>query len=145
MDAGKRWLAKYGIQKSDIAKGLLIFKGMTWLTWTGMFVFCYRVQPLRRVLLRAGKRYPRVDYYYAKVNERAEQLAKWKFFKMIPEKLGLHSRNFTLTLGENILFYKLTLPITVPIQLGLVWVIIKSKNSFDDAPEDSSAETKLGD
>ena len=134
----KRFFRNQGITKKDIPKALITLKGLGYLTWLGTLGVCYRYQPLQRAI-RSGwskrayqgviKRYPNA---HAKTKgwilKKTDQLANWKYFRWMPRTMGLKKKKFSKAIAENFVFYKLTVPVTLPLQLYGTVQLIKSKS-----------------
>jgi len=43
-----QYFEKYGVEKKDVAKGIIVFKGLSYLSWFITLGLCYRFQPLQR-------------------------------------------------------------------------------------------------
>lgn len=123
----KTYFKERGIESKDIPRGIIYFKGLSWLTWSGTFVLCYRVQPLRKFAQTAMAKngLQRLEQTFPNAYRKCEQgilnttqkLSQSKFFKPIPHMFRLSSRQFASALCENLVLYKLLLPIFIPLQL----------------------------
>lgn len=134
----KRFFRSKGIEKKSIPKAILTLKGVGYLTWLGTLGICYRYQPLQK-LVKSGwskrvyqnmiKRYPNAHSRTKEwILKKTDQLANWKYFRWIPRTMGLKKKKFSKAIAENFVFYKLTLPITLPIQLYGTIEIVKRKD-----------------
>ncbi len=132
-------LQKYGIKPLDVPKAILVFKGISYVTWFSTMALCYRYKPLQKLAKRPfgqhvvngiKTKYP--DGYaktHAFILRKAQQLANWRFFKPIPEHLGLKTKRFTFAIAENTVLYKLALPVLLPAQFWLTIHAVRSKDS----------------
>lgn len=126
---------KYGITKKDIPKSLIYFKTLSLLSYLSCIMICYKYRPLIRIfkgsnfLEQIKLRYP-IGYhkYYNFVINKSTKLSESKYFKPIPSALRLNSNKLTTAIAENIIFSKLLLPITVPVQFWIIVNIMKTHN-----------------
>lgn len=120
--------SKYGLTKKDVAIILGKTKLIGYGVWLGMLPVCYRYRPLRRFFKRPWPKIAlqKVQTTWPNVYQKGQQfiangadkLSKWKYFKPIPKQLGLKSKKFTLAIAENIVLFKLTIPVQVGIVAG---------------------------
>lgn|ERR1712100_45621 len=129
-----------GIEPSHVPYALLVFKVSTYLNWTGTLFLCYRFRPVRSfftkwsgprrvheyIRTRYKTRYDRWNDY---INDKAHKLAEWKYFRPIPRVLGVDPKRFTLALAENVILYKASLPITIPLQIWLIVRVMQQKDA----------------
>ena len=128
----REYFASKGIAPSDIGKSIVMLKLMAYTTYMGSLFLCYRYRPVVSFFkLRGPQRlhehirtHYRTQYerYHGYVMQKSLQLAEWRYFKPIPKFFGANSQRFTIALAENFVFYKATLPITLPLQ---VWLTLK--------------------
>ena len=137
----KKFFHSRGIEKRDIPKAIVTLKGIGYLTWFGTLGLCYRYRPLQR-LVKSGvskrvytnliQRYPNA---HAKTKgwilKKTDHLANWKYFKWIPRNLGLKKKKFSKAIAENFVFYKLSLPLTLPLQLYATAKFVKFTSKKD--------------
>jgi hypothetical protein len=134
----KKFFKNQGITKKNIPKAILTLKGLGYLTWLGTLGLCYRFQPLqrlvksgwsKRIYQRGIQRYPNA---HAKTKvwilKKTDQLANWKYFRWVPKTMGLKKKKFSKAIAENFVFYKLAVPITLPIQLYATVNFVRSKS-----------------
>eukprot|EP01083_Nonionella_stella_P039420 107200_1 len=140
---------KYGVHKRDIPQALLMFKGLNYVTWSVLVAGCYRFRPSRylartRMVQGWRKRYPRFrgwqDYARDLSLRTSKQLAQYSTVRAIPRGLGLKPQYFVYALAEATIMYKLTLPITLPIQFQLLMLyfskrLVSISESMDAAEE----------
>eukprot|EP01012_Entosiphon_sulcatum_P036256 TRINITY_DN4616_c0_g1_i1.p2 TRINITY_DN4616_c0_g1~~TRINITY_DN4616_c0_g1_i1.p2 ORF type:complete len:173 (+),score=35.45 TRINITY_DN4616_c0_g1_i1:209-727(+) len=150
------YFAKRGLETRDIPRALIYFKGLNYGLWIGGIAVCYRFQPLRSIFRRPGpKRFKEwLQFKYPKVFARGEayvvsksyQLAQSRFFKPLPDSLGLNAREFALALAENIVLYKATMPVHLPMQFWFIMYCIASrKASFQEYIDDTASWADLKD
>jgi hypothetical protein len=124
------YFEKYGVTNSDVFKALIYFKTLSVITGLGTLAMCYKYRPLitlfkqpypKQLLAKIENRYP-TQYNRSKqfVIEKSEKLAASKYFKPIPNYLNIDSKRLTIAVAENMVFYKLCIPILMPIQFWLV-------------------------
>lgn len=128
----KDYLEKKGLSKNDIPAGIIYFKITSYATWFCTLALCYKYRPLKNLfkinyfkqkLNYVKSKYPKVcDNYNNLIINKSKKLAEWKYFKPIPESLGLKSLHVVEALSENFVLYKLLLPVLLPIQF---WIILK--------------------
>eukprot|EP01095_Lingulamoeba_sp_RSL-Kostka_P011394 TRINITY_DN4308_c0_g1_i1.p1 TRINITY_DN4308_c0_g1~~TRINITY_DN4308_c0_g1_i1.p1 ORF type:complete len:180 (+),score=33.57 TRINITY_DN4308_c0_g1_i1:84-623(+) len=142
------FLEKQGLRKRDVPVALLYVKGMTYVTYLISLGLCYRYRPLfslsklkypQQFLTYLSKRY---NNQYTKWQNRinrlllkSEKISEMKYFKPIPKALHINPKRFTVSMAENVLFYKLTLPITLPLQVYVAIKIISKRGNqttFED-------------
>ena len=121
----KEYFEKKGISKKDIPLGILYFKTISYTTWFGTLGLCYKYRPLRKLLetkyIKCKYEKIKMSYpnFYNKcenfINEKSKKISEWKYFKPIPETLGLKSIRTVEALSENFILYKLLLPIILPL------------------------------
>jgi hypothetical protein len=137
------YFERNGLQKSQITMAVLGFKFSSYAIWTGSLVLCYHFRPVRTIFTKVSgprrfhefikRRYPaRYEKTSNYVYSSAERLANWKYFRPIPDFLGVNPRRFTLALAENMVLYKTTLPITIPIQIWIIILALRKNNSDVD-------------
>lgn len=143
----KSYFERKGIKSSRIGAALLIFKVSTYGHWAGTLYLCYRFRPVKSFFTKwSGPRrihdymrnryrtkYDRAQNY---INEKAHKLAEWKYFRPIPRSLGVEPQRFTIALAENIILYKATLPIVVPLQIWLILLALRSNDTEHVSPID---------
>lgn len=127
------YLERQGIKKKQIPTALLALKGLNYVTWFGTLAMCYRFQPVRRFFTLSGpkrfhesiqKRFSsQYEWCHKTIQKKSDQLANWKYFKPIPESIGLKSKHMSTAIVENFVFYKAMFPILFPLQF---WLIIKA-------------------
>lgn len=135
----KELLEKKGISKKDIPLAIVYFKATSYATWFGTLALCYKYRPLRRLIkspffegkfknlkLRYPKFYNNCENF---ITSKSKKLAEWKYFKPIPESLGLKSLHVVEALSENFILYKLLLPLILPLQF---WFVLKKMNRNSD-------------
>jgi hypothetical protein len=133
----KQFFQSRGITKKQIPTALITLKGLGYFTWLGTLGFCYRYQPLQR-MIRSGRskriyqsliqRYPSAhEKTKTWILKKTEQLANWKYFKWVPQTMGLKKKKFSKAIAENFVFYKLTIPLTLPLQLYATVELLKSR------------------
>jgi hypothetical protein len=114
---------------------VIYFKVISFATYGVTLVACYRYQPLRR-LIQTPMMKQRIAQLEIKfpglwskgekfVAEKTSKLSQAWYFKPIPEKLGLNAEKFTQAVWENIIGYKMLLPVLLPAQLLLTMTLIK--------------------
>ncbi len=131
----KAYLEKKGYTPTDIAKGVVYFKVISFATYGVTLATCYRFQPLRR-LIQTPMMKQKIAQFEVKfpglwakgehfVAEKTQKLSQAWYFKPIPEKLGLNAEKFTKAACENIIGYKMLLPVLLPAQLLLTMGLIR--------------------
>ena len=138
------YFEKYGIGKKDVPKALITFKTISYLSWFGTLALCYKYKPIksffklpypRMYLNRVITRYPTTyNKCQSFVMDKSKKLGENRFFKKIPESMGLKGKRFSYALAENIVLYKIALPILLPIQFYTTIRIVSNK-SIDSVPE----------
>lgn len=131
---------KRGISTKDVGKALVTFKIMNWVVYGTGLVLCYKYKPLKRLsktqrmtsLLTKWESYPMYQKSKQFILQKAEKMSKSKFFSRVSSSFGLKSKRFTLALAENTVLYKLTLPITLPLQFVLVASLFKKDSHKGD-------------
>jgi len=134
-----RWFEKHRITKNDLPRAFAYFKGLTYVSWLGLWGLCYRFRPFKT--LQANPFFANIfdklkikftnahNKYTTFYNTKIEQLSKNKYFKAIPSTLGLHSKRFAISFVESLISYKLTLPITLPTNIYLSAKLIEGRNN----------------
>jgi hypothetical protein len=131
----KDYLEKKGYTPMDITKGVIYFKVISFATYGATLAVCYRYQPLRRLIqtpmmkqriasfeTRFPGRWAQAEKF---MTEKTTILSQKSWFKIIPDKLGLHAEKFTQAVCENIIGYKMLLPVILPAQFLLTMQLIK--------------------
>ena len=135
-----------GISKNDVGKAILYFKGMSWITYGIGLTLCYKHKPLRRLAKteRFSSMLTKWDTsspFYKKTKtfilEKADKLSKTSIFSKFSNYFGLKSKRFTLAIAENTFLYKITLPITLPVQFLILSKLFK-KESHNHESRDQS-------
>ena len=123
---------------------LLSFKAMNYVLYIGGIFLCYRFTPLRKLsqikpvkkkLAYLEEHYPFYRKSKAAFLRGADKMADSKFFKWIPYKLGINSKRFTMALAENAFLYKVTIPITFPLQFWAIVHYYKKRSKHFTAEE----------
>ncbi len=123
------WIERYGIEKKDIPKTIILFKIISTTSYIGTFVLCYKYKPITRILKSSYGikfnnyiiyKYPKI---YNKIITTKEKLIikikNGKYIKKIPELMGMETEKFTNAFIENFFLYKLTLPLSLPVYIYL--------------------------
>ena len=139
---------KHGISKKDIAKSLIYFKSLSVVSYFGCMALCYKYRPLirlfnsqssticTRLLNNIKTRYPNAfNKSYNFVVDKSIKVAESKYFKPIPTKLRLDAKKLTTAIAENIVFSKLLMPITIPLQF---WIVIHALRTNTTNPNSNT-------
>lgn len=153
------YLEHHGIAKRDIPGAFLLMKGMGYGMFIGTWGLCYRFKPLRKFAktstgtwIRSGikSRFPnQYDWTKQSITKSSQGLTESRFFKPIPRVLGLKAKETSISLAENILFYKLLFPLILPLQFftavhiygskptdhGILDILDDYSNAEDDTPD----------
>lgn len=146
MERAKNYFEKRGIQSSRVGTALLAFKLSTYCHWSGTLFLCYRYRPVKSFFTKWSGPKRIHDYFRNKyrvrydkaqnyINSKAQKLAEWKYFRPIPRFLGVEPQRFTIALAENIILYKATLPIVIPLQIWLI-ILLMSGSTEPVSPID---------
>jgi hypothetical protein len=146
------WLEKHGLSKRDVPRALVYFKTISYVSWFATLGLCYRFQPsksLRSVQLyrnmtaRLQARYPATyNKYTTFVATKTRQLGNNKYFRKIPETIGLKSKRFSRAFVENLVLNKLALPITIPSYIYLsAKMVERRKKKRAKRSQETSRET----
>lgn len=132
----KETLEKHGVHSKDIPKAIFTFEVMGTAGWIGTLALCYKYNPLGWMannpptngwIDNLRNKYPeRFDRTFDGVMKTSERIANNKYFRMIPDKLGLNRQRFTLAVAENFIINKLTLPFLLP---AVFWLVVRSHRS----------------
>lgn len=124
-------LEQYGIEPLDIPKGLLLFKGMAWTTWALTLPICYKYQPLRRLIARPQTRafldrihpnmYSRGSTW---VTTKLNRLSASLYFQRFTNHFGLCPTATAYALCENMVLFKMLLPVTIPLHMYLTILVM---------------------
>ena len=135
MERIKSYFESHGVRKRDIPSALVLFKGMGYGVYFGMLIACYRFQPVQRFFKLSGPKYildsvkknhkTRYDKWHGFIMKKSEQFAEWKYFKPIPKAIGVKSKKLVRAFAETFVLYKVTLPITLPLQFLVTVSIFK--------------------
>lgn len=115
------WFDKIGIRPKDMAKALIYFKTMSYISYFTLFGLSYRYQFLSKFLktetglvliknikLNFPKLVEKTEHYSQKMSS---YIATNKYLKQIPITLGLKTKRFGEALVETTIIYKLSLPL----------------------------------
>lgn len=132
------YFEKYGVKPGDVAKSLLYLKLMNYSTGLCTLVLCYKYRPLKRLSRRPGpkrmisyvkNRWPSSYKRYSDwIDKSAFRVAQWRPVIWLSDYLKFNPRQFALAFAENLVIYKGTLPIVLPLQFLLI-VRLMSKES----------------
>jgi len=119
-----------------VPKLLITYKVISTVSYVVTLGLCYKYRPFKIflkssyglkfnsfVISKAPKFYNNVILYRTKLLEKYETST---YAKKIPETIGLKSKRFGKAFMENFIFYKLTLPISIPFYMYLAIVFNKN-------------------
>src|SRR5437016_4338754 len=132
------YFKKHHIEESDIPKAFVLYKSLGLGVFVTVFTTCYIIKPTQRymhkhpfnVIPNIFKAHTPILYTGVLnfVDKQAHMLANSKYFKPIPQFLGLDPYATTIALTETALIRKILMPITIPIKFWIIVRWMKNKN-----------------
>ena len=144
-------IEKYNVEKKDVPKVFVTFKVISTVSYIGTLALCYRYRPFSKFFKSQSgikfngyllNTFPKM---YTKIMDTKKNLVikaeNNKYIRKIPEAIGLKTSRFTKAFIENFLFYKLTLPITLPVYIYFSVKYVKArKNKKAELKNDETIE-----
>lgn len=127
---------KLEIEKRDIPKVLIYTKAISTVSYLSTLALCYKYKPFGRFMKTpTGIKYNKYVLYKYPVfhnkitnmkNNILTKIDNSKYIKQTSLKIGLNPSRFAKAFMENFMFYKLTLPFSIPLYMCLSVFIVKS-------------------
>lgn len=149
MERIKGYFEKYGIEKQDVVKGVILLKTSSIAISVVTLGICYRYRPLIRLFnFTLKKRLPEINLqdrlpkitppkspFWRKLHmkvdtfiaEKSEKISNSKYFKPIPNAFGLEPKKFAISLAENYIFGKLITPVVLPLQFWSIILLLRNR------------------
>lgn len=149
----RAWFENAGVTARDLPYAFVLYNGLLWIEWACVLVLCIAARPIaavaetsfgesaQRTLKTRFETVGRVEAYCV---QSANSLSESKYFRPIPDMLGLDPQNFTFALAETIFLYNLAFVVWLPLNIRLVVAYLASRRKGDQratVPESAPKKT----
>lgn len=136
----KAYLKSHGLRAKDIPKGFVVFNVLGVITYGTTIALCYRYRPIhslfqhpvgKELMNRIQRSYP--QWYSQSItlfDTQATALANSKLVTTTANKLTLDPKKLTMAFTENLIVYKVSLPITIPLNIWLTIRLLSKKDKL---------------